>query len=68
MTLPDILIALVVEDDGFQRRTLARMLHSLGVPAVQEAGDGKQALALIQGTNRVDLVVCDLDMPQMDGM
>ena len=68
MTLPDILIALVVEDDGFQRRTLARMLHSLGVPVVQEAGDGKQALALIQGTKRVDLVVCDLDMPQMDGM
>ena len=68
MTLTDILIALVVEDDGFQRRTLARMLHSLGVAEVQEAGDGKQALALIQGTKRVDLVVCDLDMPQMDGM
>jgi EAL domain-containing protein (putative c-di-GMP-specific phosphodiesterase class I) len=68
MRLADILIALVVEDDGFQRRTLARMLRSLGVPEVQEAGDGKQALALIQGVKRADLVVCDLDMPQMDGM
>jgi EAL domain-containing protein (putative c-di-GMP-specific phosphodiesterase class I) len=68
MTLADILIALVVEDDGFQRRTLARMLHASGVAEVQEADDGKQALALIQGAKRVDLVVCDLDMPQMDGM
>jgi EAL domain-containing protein (putative c-di-GMP-specific phosphodiesterase class I)/ActR/RegA family two-component response regulator len=68
MRLADILIALVVEDDGFQRRTLARMLRSLGVPEVQEAGDGKQALALIQSARQADLVVCDLDMPQMDGM
>jgi EAL domain-containing protein (putative c-di-GMP-specific phosphodiesterase class I) len=35
---------------------------------VQEASDGKQALTLIQGKHCVDLVVCDLDMPQMDGM
>jgi EAL domain-containing protein (putative c-di-GMP-specific phosphodiesterase class I)/ActR/RegA family two-component response regulator len=68
MRLADILVALVVEDDGFQRRTLARMLRSLGVPEVQEAGDGKQALALIQSARQADLVVCDLDMPQMDGM
>jgi len=61
------LVALVVEDDGFQRRTVARMLRALGATEVREARDGKEGLASMQGT-RVDLVVCDLDMPEMDGM
>ena len=68
MTLADHLIALVVEDDDFQRRTVGRMLRSLGAREVREAGDGKQALASIQGTAPVNLMVCDLDMPEMDGM
>lgn len=68
MTVADGLIALVVEDHDFQRRTVARMLRSLGAREVLEAGDGKQALALLRGAAQVDLVVCDLDMPEMDGM
>ncbi len=58
---------MVVEDHDFQRRTLVRMLSSLGVREVLEACDGQQALALLRDTH-VDLVVCDLDMPEMDGM
>jgi EAL domain-containing protein (putative c-di-GMP-specific phosphodiesterase class I)/ActR/RegA family two-component response regulator len=61
------LVALVVEDDGFQRRTVARMLRDLGATEVREARDGKEGLASMQGAP-VDLVVCDLDMPEMDGM
>jgi EAL domain-containing protein (putative c-di-GMP-specific phosphodiesterase class I) len=68
MNVADGLIALVVEDDDFQRRTVARMLHSLGAREVQEVSDGRQALASIQGAAPADLVVCDLDMPAMDGM
>jgi EAL domain-containing protein (putative c-di-GMP-specific phosphodiesterase class I) len=68
MKVADGLIALVVEDDDFQRRTVARMLRFLGAREVQEAGDGKLALASIQGAVPADLVVCDLDMPEMDGM
>lgn len=68
MTVADGLIALVVEDDDFQRRTVARMLRALGAREAREAGDGKQALASIRGAALVDLVVCDLDMPEMDGM
>lgn len=68
MTVTDGLIALVVEDDDFQRRTVGRMLRSLGAREVREAGDGRQALASIQGAALVNLVVCDLDMPEMDGM
>jgi EAL domain-containing protein (putative c-di-GMP-specific phosphodiesterase class I)/ActR/RegA family two-component response regulator len=61
------LVALVVEDDGFQRRTVARMLRELGATEVREARDGKEGLVSMQGAP-VDLVVCDLDMPEMDGM
>jgi EAL domain-containing protein (putative c-di-GMP-specific phosphodiesterase class I)/FixJ family two-component response regulator len=62
------LVALVVEDDGFQRRTVARMLRSLGACEVREAEDGRAALRSMHGPGAVDLVVCDLDMPGMDGM
>jgi EAL domain-containing protein (putative c-di-GMP-specific phosphodiesterase class I)/FixJ family two-component response regulator len=61
------LVALVVEDDGFQRRTVARMLRALGATEVLEARDGKEGLVSMLG-EQVDLVVCDLDMPEMDGM
>ncbi len=62
------LTVLVVEDDSFQRRTVARMLRSLGAHEVREAGDGREALASMRSGAPVDLVVCDLDMPEMDGM
>lgn len=70
MTTANGLRVLVVEDHDFQRRTMARMLRSLGALEVVEAGDGKHALELIQGEQAVavDLVVCDLNMPEMDGM
>ncbi len=68
MTEANGLTVLVVEDDDFQRRTMARMLRSLGALQVMEARDGKQALAALLPPARVDVVVCDLDMPEMDGM
>lgn len=61
------LIVLVVEDHDFQRRTVARMLRSQGAQ-VLEAGNGRQAMELLHGATHVDIVVCDLDMPEMDGM
>src|SRR5580698_4735086 len=68
MTVVNGLLVLIAEDDDFQRRTMARMLRSMGARQVMEAGDGKQALAALQGPACIDLVVCDLDMPEMDGM
>ncbi len=62
------LIALVVEDDNFQRQTVVRMLRALGARETREAADGRQALASIRDATPVDLVICDLDMPEMDGM
>tara|TARA_R110002074_G_scaffold373069_2_gene548842 strand:- start:103008 stop:104210 length:1203 start_codon:yes stop_codon:yes gene_type:complete len=64
------LTLLVVEDHDFQRRTLSTILRSLGVHQVLEASDGIQALEVIRATGpaTVDIVLCDLDMPGMDGM
>ncbi len=64
------LLVLVAEDHDFQRRTVARMLRSLGARLVLEASDGEHAVTLMRNAlpELVDLVVCDLDMPNMDGM
>ena len=60
---------LVAEDHEFQRRTLVRMLASLGALEVLEAADGRAALEVFrQAGHSVDIIVCDLDMPEMDGM
>ncbi len=61
---------LVVEDDAFQRKLIANMLRSLGALNFSEAADGKQGLAVLNDLNAqpVDLVICDLNMPEMDGL
>jgi len=66
----DELHFLVVEDDDFQRETLVDMLLSLGAKSVRQAGDGRQALEILQASSSpaVDIVLSDLEMPEMDGM
>ena len=61
---------LVVEDNEFQRQLIVHMLRTMGVKAIFEAGDGKQALAVLrnEGGSPVDIVICDLSMPEMDGL
>lgn len=59
---------LIVEDHDFQRRILARLLRALGVRQVLEAENGRAALALLDAGHAPGLVICDLDMPEMDGM
>ncbi|MCK9284081.1 MAG: EAL domain-containing protein [Rhodocyclaceae bacterium] len=61
---------LIVEDDDFQRQLVAGMLRSLGVAALSESANGRQALGIIRsaGSRPVDVALCDLKMPEMDGM
>lgn len=60
---------LIVEDHDFQRRALCHLVRSLGAAELFEARDGVEALKrLRQQANEVDLILCDLDMPNMDGM
>lgn len=61
---------LVVEDDDFQRGMMVNMLRSLGATSISDAGNGKQALDALHAANArlVDIVICDMKMPEMDGM
>lgn len=59
---------LVVEDHDFQRRTAVQLLRGLGVGRIGEAADGTAALELIARSGPPDVIVCDLDMPGMDGV
>lgn len=60
---------LVVEDHNFQRMTLVRALQSLGARFIAEASDGREALAyFLDAVEPVEVIICDLEMPNMDGM
>jgi EAL domain-containing protein (putative c-di-GMP-specific phosphodiesterase class I)/CheY-like chemotaxis protein len=60
---------LIAEDHEFQRKTLVRTLQAMGAKLILEAADGRAALDLFNDLTRpIDIIICDLDMPQMDGM
>ncbi|MGH9223589.1 MAG: EAL domain-containing protein [Acidimicrobiales bacterium] len=58
----------VVEDHDFQRRTVVRLLHGLGVGSVTDVASGGEALRILEAGSRPDVIVCDIDMPGMDGV
>ncbi len=58
---------LVVDDHPFQRKVVRTMLLRLGINQVTEASDGKEALEQV-GAETPDVVLCDLQMPSMDGV
>jgi len=57
---------LVVEDDPPSRELLVRMLEKENI-VVKEAGNGKEALDVIQGGVLPDMIILDLVMAEMDG-
>lgn len=61
------MLALVVDDSRAMRAILTRLLRDLGFD-VLEAGDGAQALAVIDGGQVPDVCLVDWNMPVMDGL
>jgi EAL domain-containing protein (putative c-di-GMP-specific phosphodiesterase class I) len=59
---------LVVEDHDFQRRTALMLLRKLGIDTLTEATNGVTALAVLAASPPPDVIVCDIDMPGMDGV
>ena len=57
---------LVVDDAVSLRKTLAVSLERAGYRVVQ-AGDGWEALKHLQSNSSVKLVICDIEMPNMNG-
>jgi EAL domain-containing protein (putative c-di-GMP-specific phosphodiesterase class I)/AmiR/NasT family two-component response regulator len=60
---------LVVEDHGFQRWAVERMLRNMGAEDVACAPDGIEALRILRsGAMPADIIVTDLNMPGVDGI
>lgn len=60
---------LIVDDSMVMRNLIKRSLRQAELPVTQtlEAGDGVQALALLE-QHSVDLVFSDVNMPSMNGL
>lgn len=58
---------LVIDDSGTIRKAIRRILEGLDY-AVIEAEDGEQALHVLNAGDPFDAVLCDIDMPVMDGL
>ncbi len=59
---------LIVEDDRTMRMVSKAFFEDLNVPEILEAENGFRALdVLVQRDKMVDLIICDLQMPEMDG-
>jgi len=59
--------ALIIDDSKAIRLILRRMLTDLGVE-VTEAADGGEALEVIDGGLRPDLILVDWNMPVLSGL
>jgi two-component system chemotaxis response regulator CheY len=61
--------ALIVDDSSVMRKIVERSLRQAGIDLKQvlEAGNGAEALTVLQD-NSVDLILCDINMPIMDGL
>jgi EAL domain-containing protein (putative c-di-GMP-specific phosphodiesterase class I)/FixJ family two-component response regulator len=63
------LCVLVVDDKAFVRSMTGRILQSVGIENICYAANGHEALACLRKDSpRVGLVMCDLMMPDMDGV
>jgi CheY-like chemotaxis protein len=60
--------ALVIDDDEFQLDFVVDQLAELGIKQVNTANSGRSALVSFDKMSRKpDLLICDLQMPDMDG-
>ena len=65
----DNISVLIVDDSSVMRKIVERSLRQAGIEIgqVYEAGSGLEALAVLN-ERKVHLVVCDINMPGMDGL
>lgn len=58
---------LVVDDEPTMRATISNMLTRLGFKNIIPADSGKSALDVVK-TSKVDLIIADINMPEMTGI
>ncbi len=59
---------LALDDEPFMLGVLLHMLGRLGFDGVAAAENGASALAALASTRPPNLILCDLNMPEMDGV
>jgi two-component system, chemotaxis family, chemotaxis protein CheY len=61
--------ALIVDDSSVMRKIVERALRQAGLDTlvVHEAGNGSDGLEVLK-SNKVDLILSDINMPAMDGL
>jgi two-component system chemotaxis response regulator CheY len=65
----DNITVLIVDDSSVMRKIVERSLRQAGIEITQvfEASNGLEALAVLN-ERKVNLVLCDINMPAMDGL
>lgn len=60
---------LIVDDSATMRKIIIRTVRMSGLEfeTTEEAGNGKEALEKLQA-KPVDIVLCDINMPEMNGL
>ena len=60
---------LILDDDKFMLEFVSQMLRELAISEVFLAEDGKAGLRVLSSqTESIDLLICDIEMPGMDGI
>jgi two-component system chemotaxis sensor kinase CheA len=65
---PDLVRTLLVVDDSFMVRELQRSILEAAGYHVETAKNGLEALDRLAASSEIELVVTDVDMPEMDGL
>lgn len=59
---------LIIDDEPFMRKLIERTLVDIGVGVVSHAGNGLEGIELLSRSDgNIDLAICDLEMPEMNG-
>ena len=58
---------LIVDDSRFVRQYLRQHLEQIGA-VCEEAENGSEAIAMLRAGGRFDLMLSDVNMPQMNGL
>jgi len=65
---PGRLRLLVIDDDDFMLDLVSATLERLGAAAITTCHNGREALTALDGGGRFDVLMVDLNMPDMDGI
>lgn len=60
--------ALIIDDSKSFLDYFNAVLNSVGINDIKTASNGKKALTVLDKHNDIELILCDINMPEMDGV